>query len=71
VSLFLSRQVGSSRELPCRARASEGTAGTFARCASEGSAVTSTGQGPTVIERAWVAVCGAGVVESVTSTVNE
>lgn len=70
MSLFLSAQVGWCREMPCLVRASEGAASTFARYASEVSVVTLTGQGATVIERAWVAVCGADVVESVTSTVN-
>jgi hypothetical protein len=68
VSLFRRAQVGWCRVVPCLVRASEGAASTFARCASEVSA--STGQDATVIERAWVAVCGADVVESVTSTVN-
>jgi hypothetical protein len=70
VSLFLRAEAGSCRYVPSQVRAGEGAAGTLTRWASEVSVMTSTDQGATVIERAWVVVCGTDVVESVTRTVN-
>ncbi len=70
MSLFLRGEAGSYRYVPSPVCAGEGAASTFARRASEISVMASTDQGATVIERAWVVVCGTDVVESVTRTVN-